>query len=157
MAKKPEYNTKNSLKDLQVEYGKVPPQAVDLEEALLGALMLERDAFSAVGDLLEPDAFYKDAHQRIFRAIHKLFLNDDPVDLLTVSEALKQSGELEQVGGYYYLSQLTSRVASAAHIEFHAKIIVQKYLQRKLIGICTDLQMLAYDESTDVSDLMDKA
>ena len=157
MAKKPEYNTKNSLKDLQVEYGKVPPQAVDLEEALLGALMLERDAFSAVGDLLEPDAFYKDAHQRIFRAIHKLFLNDDPVDLLTVSEALKQSGELEQVGGYYYLSQLTSRVASAAHIEFHAKIIVQKYLQRKLIGICTDLQTLAYDESTDVSDLMDKA
>ena len=124
MAKKSDFNTSRSVKDLQAEYGKMPPQAVDLEEAVLGALMLERDAFSIVGDLLEPDAFYKDAHQKIFRAIHKLFLNDDPVDLLTVSEALKQSGELEQVGGYYYLSQLTTRVASAAHIEFHAKIIV---------------------------------
>ena len=157
MAKKSDFNTSRSVKDLQAEYGKMPPQAVDLEEAVLGALMLERDAFSIVGDLLEPDAFYKDAHQKIFRAIHKLFLNDDPVDLLTVSEALKQSGELEQVGGYYYLSQLTTRVASAAHIEFHAKIIVQKYLQRKLIGVCTELQEMAYDEATDVSDLMDKA
>ena len=157
MAKKSDFNTSRSVKDLQAEYGKMPPQAVDLEEAVLGALMLERDAFSIVGALLEPDAFYKDAHQKIFRAIHKLFLNDDPVDLLTVSEALKQSGELEQVGGYYYLSQLTTRVASAAHIEFHAKIIVQKYLQRKLIGVCTELQEMAYDEATDVSDLMDKA
>ena len=132
MAKKSDFNTSRSVKDLQAEYGKMPPQAVDLEEAVLGALMLERDAFSIVGDLLEPDAFYKDAHQKIFRAIHKLFLNDDPVDLLTVSEALKQSGELEQVGGYYYLSQLTTRV-------------------------CTELQEMAYDEATDVSDLMDKA
>lgn len=104
MAKKSEYN-KNNYKDLQSEYGKMPPQAVDLEEAVLGALMLERDAFTVIGDLLEPDTFYKDAHQRIFRAIHKLFVNDDPVDLLTVSESLKQSGELDQVGGYYYLSQ----------------------------------------------------
>ena len=157
MAKKSDFNTSRSVKDLQAEYGKMPPQAVDLEEAVLGALMLERDAFSIVGDLLEPDAFYKDAHQKIFRAIHKLFLNDDPVDLLTVSEALKQSGELEQVGGYYYLSQLTTRVASAAHIEFHAKIIVQKYLQRKLIGVCTELQEMAYDEATDVADLVDMA
>ena len=157
MAKKSEFNTKGNIKDLQVDYGKMPPQAVDLEEAVLGALMLEKDSFSIVGDLLEPDAFYKDAHQRIFRAIHKLFINDEPVDLLTVTEALRQSGELEQVGGAYYLAQLTSRVASAVHIEFHAKIIVQKYLQRKLIGICTELQSMAYDEATDVSDLMDKA
>ncbi len=153
MAKKAE----SSYKDLQSEYGKMPPQAVDLEEAVLGALMLERDAFTVVGDLLEPDAFYKDANQRIFRAIHKLFLQDDPIDILTVSESLKQTGELEQVGGYYYLSQLTSRVASAAHIEFHAKIIVQKYIQRKLIRVCTDLQDMAYDDATDVSDLIDKA
>lgn len=140
-----------------MEYGKMPPQAVDLEEAVLGALMLERDAFSMVGDLLETDAFYKDAHQRIFRAIQKLFLNDDPVDLLTVVEALRHTGELEQVGGMYYLSKLTSGVASAVNIEFHARIIVQKYLQRKLISACTELQKLAYDEATDVADLMDKA
>lgn len=157
MAKKSEYNKKDSYRELQSEYGKLPPQAVDLEEAVLGALMLEKDAFAVVGDLLEPDCFYKDVHQRIFRAIHKLFINDDPVDLLTVSEELKRSGELEQVGGYYYLSQLTSRVASAAHIEFHAKIIVQKHIQRKLISVCTELQEMAYDEATDVADLVDKA
>lgn len=144
-------------KDLQAEYGKMPPQAVDLEEAILGALMLEKDAFTLVGDLLQPDVFYKDAHQRIFRAIQKLFANSDPIDLLTVSELLKNSGELEQVGGYYYLSQLTSRVASAAHIEFHVKIIVQKFIQRKLISACTEIQSMAYDDATDVSDLMDKA
>lgn len=156
MAKKTEY-TKSNYKDLTSEYGKMPPQAVDLEEAVLGALMLEKDAFAIVGDLLKPECFYKDAHQRIFRAIHELFIKDEPVDLLTVSEKLKSSGELEQVGGYYYLSQLTSRVASAAHIEFHARIIVQKYIQRKLIGVCTELQELAYDDATDVADLVDKA
>ena len=86
-----------------------------------------------------------------------MFIKDEPVDLLTVSEKLKSTGELEQVGGYYYLSQLTSRVASAAHIEFHARIIVQKFIQRKLIGVCTELQDMAYDEATDVADLVDKA
>ena len=157
MAKKPDLNVKNTLKDLQEEYGKIPPQAVDLEEAVLGALMLEKDAFAIVGDLLKPEVFYKEAHQRIFRAIQKLCINDDAVDLLTVSESLRQSGELEQVGGYSYLSQLTSRVASAVHIEFHVRIIIQKYLQRKLIGICTELQSMAYDDAVDVSDLIDKA
>lgn len=105
MAKKPEYNNKNNLKDLQAEYGKMPPQAVDLEEALLGALMLERDAFSAVGDCWSRMHFIKMRTSRIFRAIHKLFLNDDPVDLLTVSEALKQSGGIG-TGGRILLSCL---------------------------------------------------
>ncbi|MDE5612437.1 MAG: replicative DNA helicase, partial [Odoribacter sp.] len=157
MAKKSEFATGKNVRDLQAEYGKMPPQAVDLEEAVLGALMLERDAFSIAGEFLDPDVFYKDAHQRIFRAIQKLSVNDDPVDLLTVTESLRQSGELEQVGGAYYLAQLTSRVASAAHIEFHARIIVQKFLQRKLIGTCTELQEMAYDDTIDVSDLLDKA
>ena len=148
---------KNTIKDLREDYGKMPPQATDLEEAVLGALMLEKDAFAIVGDMLKPEVFYKDAHQRIFRAIQKLCINDEPVDLLTVSESLRQSGELEQVGGYSYLSQLTSRVASAVHIEFHVRIIIQKYLQRKLIGICTELQSMAYDDAVDVSDLIDKA
>ncbi len=135
----------------------MPPQAVDLEEAVLGALMLEREAFTILGELLQPEHFYKDAHQRIFNASSRLYKEDHPVDLLTVSEQLKSSGELEQVGGYYYLSQLTSRVASAAHIEFHARIIVQKYIQRRLIGICTELQEMAYDDATDVADLVDRA
>ena len=153
MAKKPEYN----YKSLQEDYGKMPPQAVDLEEAVLGSLMLEKDAYIMVSDLLKSDCFYKEAHQKIYRAIQNLSLNNDPVDLLTVSEELKRLGELENVGGYYFLSQLTSRVASAAHIEFHARIIVQKYIQRELIRTCTDIQQRAYDDATDVADLVDMA
>ncbi|GHV66441.1 replicative DNA helicase [Bacteroidia bacterium] len=154
MAKK-EY--KKEYKELASEYGKLPPQATDLEEAVLGALMIEKDAFTEVSDLLKADYFYKDSHQRIFHAITQLFLNDEPVDILTVSEKLKQEGDLEKIGGNHYLSLLTSRVASAVHLEFHARIIVQKYLQRKLISVCTDLQEMAYDEATDVKDLIDAA
>ena len=110
MAKKPEYN----YKSLQTEYGKMPPQAVDLEEAILGSLMLEKDAFITVSDFLKPECFYKEAHQKIYRGIQNLSLNNEPVDILTVSEEMKRLGELEEIGGYYYLAQLTSKVASAA-------------------------------------------
>ena len=153
MAKKPEYN----YKSLQTEYGKMPPQAVDLEEAILGSLMLEKDAFITVSDFLKPECFYKEAHQKIYRGIQNLSLNNEPVDILTVSEEMKRLGELEEIGGYYYLAQLTSKVASAAHIEFHARIVVQKYIQRELIRVCTDIQNKAYDEATDVADLVDMA
>ena len=153
MAKKPEYN----YKSLQTEYGKMPPQAVDLEEAILGSLMLEKDAFITVSDFLKPECFYKEAHQKIYRGIQNLSLNNEPVDILTVSEEMKRLGELEEIGGYYYLAQLTSTVASAAHIEFHARIVVQKYIQRELIRVCTDIQNKAYDEATDVADLVDMA
>ena len=151
MAKKPEYN----YKSLQTEYGKMPPQAVDLEEAILGSLMLEKDAFITVSDFLKPECFYKEAHQKIYRGIQNLSLNNEPVDILTVSEEMKRLGELEEIGGYYYLAQLTSKVASAAHIEFHARIVVQKYIQRELIRVCTDIQNKAYDEATDVADLVE--
>ena len=153
MAKKQEYN----YKSLQSDYGKMPPQAVDLEEAILGSLMLEKDAFITVSDFLKPDCFYKEAHQKIYRGIQNLSLNNEPVDILTVSEEMKRLGELEEIGGYYYLAQLTSKVASAAHIEFHARIIVQKYIQRELIRVCTDIQNKAYDDATDVADLVDMA
>lgn len=119
MAKRSEYN----YKSLQSDYGKMPPQAIDLEEAILGSLMLEKDAFIMVSDFLKPDCFYKESHQKIYQAIQNLSINNEPVDLLTVSEELKRLGLLEEVGGPYYLSQLTSRIASAAHIEFHARII----------------------------------
>ena len=153
MAKKPEYN----YKSLQTEYGKMPPQAVDLEEAILGSLMLEKDAFITVSDFLKPECFYKEAHQKIYRGIQNLSLNNEPVDILTVSEEMKRLGELEEIGGYYYLDQLTSKEASAAHIEFDARIVVQKYIQRELIRVCTDIQNKAYDEATDVADLVDMA
>lgn len=156
MAKTNDYNKKKST-NIDIEYGKVPPQAVDLEEAVLGALMLEKDAIINVGDLLKPDSFYKEAHQKIYKAIVSLSQEEQPVDILTVTEALKKQGDLDIVGGAVYIAQLTNRVASAAHIDFHAKIIAQKYIQRELIRVTSDIQSQAFDDSTDVADLLDKA
>ncbi|HZX57365.1 MAG TPA: DnaB-like helicase N-terminal domain-containing protein, partial [Mucilaginibacter sp.] len=119
--------------------GKLPPQAVDLEEAVLGALMLEKDALSSVIDILKPEVFYKDNHQKIFTAIRHLFERTSPVDILTVTAQLRQQGELEMIGGAYYITELTNRVASAANIEYHSRIIIQKFIQRELIRISTEV------------------
>lgn len=140
-----------------VELGKIPPQAVDLEEAVLGAMMLEREAMNSVIDILKSSSFYKDAHAKIFGAISDLFAKGEPVDILTVTHALRKSGELELVGGPLYISQLTNRVASSANIETHARIIAQKHIQRELIRISGEIIRDAYDETSDVFDLLDKA
>ncbi|MCC8410275.1 replicative DNA helicase [Mucilaginibacter sp. UR6-1] len=137
--------------------GKLPPQAIDLEEAVLGALMLEKDALSSVIDILKPEVFYKDSHQKIFQAIRILFEKTSPVDILTVTAHLRSQGELEMIGGAYYITELTNRVASAANIEYHARIIIQKFIQRELIRISTDVINSAYEDTTDVLDLLDKA
>jgi replicative DNA helicase len=137
--------------------GKLPPQAIDLEEAVLGALMLEKDALSSVIDILKPNVFYKDNHQKIFHAIQYLFEKSSPVDILTVTAQLRQQGELDMIGGAYYITELTNRVASAANIEFHARIIIQKFIQRELIRISTEVIQSAYEDTTDVLDLLDKA
>lgn len=137
--------------------GKLPPQAVDLEEAVLGALMLEKDALSVVIDIVKAESFYKDTHQKIFEAITNLFQKSSPVDLLTVSAELRTLGYLEIIGGAYYLTQLTDRVVSAANIEYHARIISQKYIQRELIQISSQIITNAYDETTDIFDLLDTA
>src|ERR1700750_1498989 len=137
--------------------GKLPPQATDLEEAVLGALMLEKDALSSVIDILKPDVFYKDNHQKIFQAIRLLFERSSPVDILTVTAQLRQQGELEMIGGAYYITELTNRVASAANIEFHSRIIIQKFIQRELIRISTEVINSAYEDTTDVLDLLDRA
>lgn len=139
------------------EIGKLPPQAVELEEAVLGALMLEKDALTAVVDILTQKSFYKEAHGRIFNAIQNLFQRSEPIDILTVTQELKRTGELEIVGGAYYISQLTNRVASAANVEFHARIISQKYIQRELIQISSETIREAYEDTADVFDLLDKA
>ncbi len=150
------YN-KPSKKETSSEYGKVPPQAIELEEAVLGALMLEKDAIISVGDLLKEESFYKSAHRKIFKAIIHLSSKEEPVDMLTVAEELKKQGSLEEIGGPVYITQLTDRVASAAHIEFHARIIAQKYIQRELIRVSSEVQNQAFDDSIDVADLLDKA
>lgn len=140
-----------------VEMGKLPPQVVDLEEAVLGALLLEKEAFLTISELLKPEHFYKEAHQHIYKAIMDLEAHEQPVDMLTVTQQLKKMGKLEEVGGAFYITQLTSKVASAAHIEYHARIIWQKYLQRQMIHISSDLQTKAYDEANDVNDLLEEA
>jgi len=154
---KPVVSKANNTAQQIVEHGKIPPQAVDLEEAVLGALMLEKDAVSAVIDILTPKVFYKDAHQRIFSAISSLFGKSEPIDILTVTNQLKSTGELEMVGGPYYITMLTSRIASAANIEYHTRIIQQKHIQRDLIHISSEIIKEAYEDTTDVFALLDKA
>lgn len=148
---------KSRLSNTISTMGKIPPQAIDLEEAVLGALMLEKDALSSVIDILKPEIFYQEAHQKIFEAIHLLFQKSKPVDILTVTAELRQLGTLEMVGGAYYITNLTNRVASAANIEFHARIISQKYIQRELIRISTEIINNAYEDTTDIFDLLDHA
>ncbi|MDC6386765.1 replicative DNA helicase [Flagellimonas taeanensis] len=142
---------------ISLERGKIPPQSVDLEEVVLGAMMIDKKGVDEVIDILHPDVFYKDAHKYIYEAIFKLFESSEPVDLLTVSSQLKKEGRLEAVGGDFYLIKLTQKVASSAHIEFHARIILQKYIQRSLIKISSEIIEEAYSDSTDVFDLLDNA
>ncbi len=139
------------------DHGRVPPQAIDLEEAVLGAIMLEQNALTNVVDILKPEVFYKEGHQKIFAVIHELFSTAQPVDILTVTEALKKKGELDMVGGAYTISMLTNRVASSANVEYHARILLQKHLQRELIRISSEIIKDSYEDSTDVFDILDKA
>ena len=142
---------------INLEKGKIPPQAVELEEAVLGAMMIDKKGIDDVIDVLCSDAFYDQKHQEIYAAIYELFQNSEPIDLLTVSNLLKKNGKLEFVGGDFSLIRLTQKVASSAHIEFHARIILQKYIQRKLISISSEIIENAYDESSDVFELLDDA
>lgn len=137
-------------------FSKLPPQAIDLEEAVLGALMIEKDALTAVADILRPDSFYKEAHVRIYSAIVTLFADSEPIDMLTVTAKLRSTGELELVGGASYIMELTSKVNSAANIEFHARIISQAYIKRELIKVSSEIQREAYEDTTDVFRLLDK-
>lgn len=137
--------------------GKLPPQAVDLEEAVLGALMLDKNAVAEVIDILRPEAFYKEAHSKIFSAIQQLFHTTQPVDILTVTQQLRKNGDLDLAGGPFYITQLTNRVASAANIEFHARIVLQKFIQRELIRISSETIRDAFEDTSDVLELLDKA
>ncbi len=150
-ARKPAYSLDYS------DHGRVPPQAPDMEEAVLGAMLLEQNALTNVIDILKPEVFYKESHQKIFDAIHTLFAESQPVDILTVTQELKKRGDLELVGGAYYISMLTNRVASAANVEYHARIVLEKFLQRELIRISSEIIRESYEDSKDVFDILDKA
>ena len=138
-------------------FGKVPPQSKELEEAILGAIMLEKSAFDTVVEILKPECFYGEAHQSIFKAMKSLADKSLPIDLLTVVEELKLKGDLELVGGAYYVSRLTNSVVSSANIEAHSRIVLQKFIQRELIRISGEIIGDAYEDTTDVFDLLDDA
>ena len=150
-------NTKSAKVQPVNDYGRIQPQAPELEEAVLGALMIEKDAYSLVSEILRPESFYEHRHQLIYSAITDLAVNQKPVDILTVKEQLSKRGELEEVGGPFYITQLSSKVASSAHIEYHARIIAQKSLARELITFTSNIQSKAFDETLDVDDLMQEA
>lgn len=147
--KKPSFENTSML-------GKIPPQATELEEAVLGALMLEKDALTNVIDILKVESFYKSAHQVIFQAILDLFTDTQPIDLLTVTNQLRKTGTLETAGGAFYITELTSKVASAANIEYHARIITEQAIKREMIRISSEIQRDAYEDTTDVFELLDK-
>lgn len=138
-------------------YGKLPPQAKELEEAVLGAIMLEKNAFDTAIEILKPECFYLEPHQKIFGAMRRLADKSMPVDILTVVEELKTKDELDLVGGPYYVTRLTNSVISAANIEAHARIILQKFLQRELIRISGEIIGDAFEDTTDIFDLLDSA
>ena len=148
-------NEKSSV--VNINDGKLPPQAIDLEEAVIGAMLIDEKGVDEVIEILIPEVFYKKSHQLIFESIERLFKNSEPIDLLTVSADLKKSKNLKSVGGEFYLIELSQKVSSSAHIEHHARIIQQKFIQRKLIQISNEVINKAYDESTDVLDLLDQA
>ncbi len=142
---------------ISLQRGKIPPQAVDIEEVVLGAMLIDKKGVDETIDILKPEAFYKEAHQHIYNTIKYLFEQGQAIDLLTVANELKKEKKLSLCGGEYYLIQLTQKVSSSAHIEYHARIILQKYIQRSLIHISNEIIEEAYDEGTDVFDLLDHA
>jgi len=151
-------NPKSTIKKPTVvlpDFGKAPPQALDMEEAVLGAIMLEKEAVITVNEILKPECFYKEANQKIFQAIVNLNLREFPVDLYTVTEELRATEQLESVGGPVYVTQLTSKVVSAANVDYHARIVAQKHIQRELIRASTMIQTRAFDDAEDVTELLD--
>ncbi len=137
--------------------GKLPPQSIELEEAILGAMMIDKDSCHTVIDILQPECFYNEANRKIYNAIISLYRDMQPIDMLTVKDKLVKNKEFEEVGGATYLTRLTSRVASSAHVEFHARIVLQKYIQRELIRISNEIQKKAFSDEEDVDKLLDES
>ena len=138
-------------------YAHIQPQATEIERIVLGSLMIDKDAFSMVSEILKPETFYEPRNQKVYQAIQTLSMEDHPVDIMTVTEELKKEGTINDVGGPGYILELSSRVASSAHIEYHAKILAQKFLARQLISFSSVIETKAFDETVDVDELMQEA
>ena len=152
-----ERSKQQNYQDLNIAVGKTQPSAIDMEEAVLGALMLEKDAIEVVLDILRPEAFYRPAHQKIYAVIKEIAEKGEAIDMLTVTQELRNRNEIAEIGGAGYIAQLSNKIASAAHIDFHARIIAQKFIQRELIRVTSDIQRQAYDNTQDVYQLLDQS
>lgn len=150
-------DNKKTPKPIDTTYGHLQPQALDAERVVLGALMIDKDAFTVVSDVLHPETFYEPRNQKIYKAIQTLSMDEKPVDIITVTDELAKEGTLEDVGGPAYILELSSKVASSANIVYHSRILVQKYMARQLIGFASRIETMAFDESQDVDELMQEA
>ena len=150
-------NGKKGTSPIDPNFAHVQPQAVDIERVVLGALMVDSDAFSVVSELLKPETFYEPRHQKIYEAIRNMNMDERPVDIMTLNDELSKMGEIDKVGGVDYLMEISSQVASAAHVKSHARILAEKYMQRQLIHFAGDIETKAYDSSVDVDELMQQA
>ena len=146
--------SKKNPRPVDTTYGHLQPQATDAEKVVLGALMIDKDAFTVVSDVLRPETFYEPRNQKIYKAIQTLSMDEKPVDIITVTDELAKEGTLEEVGGPGYILELSSKVASSANIVYHSRIIVQKYIARQLISFASTIETKAFDESQDVDELM---
>jgi replicative DNA helicase len=157
MDKPNKYNNKNTPAKIDPSYfGKSAPQAKELEEAVLGALLVDKNVITVLVDILQEESFYDERHKVVYRAMLRLFEKGNPIDLLTVSQELRQMGSLETIGGAFYLTELANRVASAANVEYHSRIVLQKFLQRELIQLGTEVINDAFDETGDVFELLER-
>jgi len=145
------------MSEIDSSIGRLPPQAPEIESAVLGAMMQSSDAIYRVTELLDDSCFYKEAHRKIYSAMMSIFERNEPIDIITVSEELKKRDLLDKVGGTYYLSECINQVTTAANVEFHARIILQKSLLRKLIEATTKIASEGYEESEDAHNLLDRA
>lgn len=150
-------NSRKKSVPIDSTYGHLQPQATDIEKVVLGALMIDKDAFSIISELLRPETFYEPRHQKIYQAIQTLNFNENPVDIMTVTQELEREGTLEDIGGPAYIVELSSHVASSAHIEYHAHILAQKSTARQLIHFASVIETKAFDPTIDVDELMQEA
>lgn len=147
----------NFARELSISDGKMPPNAIDFERLVIGTFLIDKKGLDYSIDLLQPDVFYDPRHQIIFAIIQKMYLENHPVDMVTVINELKKEEKLAQAGGDAYIIELTLGVSSSAHIEYHVRIILEKYILRSLINISANVIDNSYKESTDVFELLDKA
>ncbi len=159
MAESNKGQSRRTRPSVQVDntYGHLQPQALDVEKAVLGALMIDKDAYAVVCEMLHPESFYEPRNQKVFTAIRDLSMAEQPVDMLTVTERLAKNGDLDEVGGPAYVAELSSRVSSSANIEYHARIIAQKFIARQLIQFASGIETKAFDDTTDIDELMQEA